>query len=121
MLNNVERNNPHQMFQEHAEMAAGFAGSVSAVFVGAIKSKLEAAIEIAIGGAAAVFLIPGACAAMKIENPHIKIAAGYLFGLLVYGVVRQVVKARNAVGVEVTSRLLSVIKISPLAASPEDK
>jgi ABC-type Mn2+/Zn2+ transport system permease subunit len=97
------------MLQVRLEIAATIAGAMTALFTQRVKTRAEVISELAVGILAGLFIGPGVGDLLKVEDATRRISICYVVGLVVFGVIRQIVRLRDRVGRTVARRLEKIV------------
>ena len=97
------------MLQVRLEMAATIAGGMTALFTRRIKTRSEVVSELIVSILAGLFAGPGLADLLKVSDPSKRIMTCYVVGLMVFGIIRQIVRMRDRVGRAVSRRLEKVV------------
>ena len=99
------------MIQVRLEMAATIAGATTALLARHVKTPSEVVSELVVGIFAGLFIGPGTADLLRVEDPYRRLMACYVAGLVVFGIIRQIVKIRDRIGKQVSYKLLKVFFI----------
>lgn len=97
------------MIQVRLEMAATIAGAMTALFTRRIKTRGEVVSELIVGILAGLFVGPGTADLFKVDDSARRIMVCYIMGLVVFGVIRQIVRVRDRLGRAVSRRLEKIV------------